>query len=282
MIDLSGTATTCDNLPAFPVDTDWRTVTFYQDTILSCAGGAEEQPSENLKCHSYDAASGTWIHVATLPDEFTSGRQSSVIGGKVFISGGSTGGSDLRWLDTWVWNGVSLTSGPPLAIDSFMLTHCQVALNETHVFEAETDNFFGGGANGETFLLEWETGQWTPLAPMPATYTIVATRCAKVQSVQRGTEIVVVGYDAGLGTGGVSMVYNVDSDAWRTGPSYEQSSFDKIAVAQLRYTFVAFSDAKGLRYDPAADSFEQLPQMLSENTQNPSVVAVPDEFVNCN
>lgn len=146
IIDLSVTEpNTCTTLPNYPVTTNGNTAAYLQDRILSC--------DTSNKCYVYNPVDRKWSDTGETPTTPNQrGKGMTEIGGVLLISGGEK---------TETWDGSNLSPGPdiPVVMREF---HCQATVNDTHVFFANAES----GSTGETYLLNWETKQWTQLAEL--------------------------------------------------------------------------------------------------------------------
>ncbi len=158
-----------------------------------------------------------------------------------------------------------------------MHSHCQLTINSTHVFFADTLD------TGNAFLLDWYEQTWSELPPM--TVDRLYMSCGLINNPENGIEAVIV-------EGGVTEIFNFRDEEWRTGPTVE--FFSEAGYAQIGDTFVVvggWSNYEGDELDVSDkifkfDNINYEWILMSQRLQvprdwYPGVVAVPDEFVSC-
>ncbi len=240
------------------------TVGIIHGLIKSCGGYADRDD-----CYDYNPETNSWITSASLINTRKHPR-SSFIDGIWLVSEDHTASDDVP-LTTEMWTGTEFEPGPSLPIE--MNYHCQLTINSTHVFFADTF------ATGKAFLLDWYEQTWTELPPMTVDRYLMS--CGLINNPENGIEAVIV-------EDGVTEIFNFREEAWRTGPTVE--SFNQAGYAQVGDTFVVV----GGRND-AGDTIDTIYKfdhinydwiLMSQRLQvprdtYPGVVAVPDEFVTC-
>ncbi len=103
--------------------------------------------------------------------------------------------------------------------------------------------------------------------------------CGMIQSEDSGPEVVLLG----LGT---SEIFNLEDREWRTGPTVE--SFDTAGAAQYGDTFIvaggksnSFIRDSIFEFDLDGYQLVERPQKLSRARNEPGLVMVPSDFVQC-
>ncbi len=112
-----------------------------------------------------------------------------------------------------------------------MRDHCQLTVNSTHVFFADTCD------TGKVYLLEWDEQTWKELPQMTVERDYMS--CGLISNPENGIEVVIV-------ENGVTEIFNFIDEEWKTGPTVE--SFDWAGYAQIGDTFVVVggrNDAEG-------------------------------------
>ncbi len=261
IIDLTVTQpNTCTTLPMYPKKTNGNRAALFEGKIISCAGLTDV----NNICYIFDPVAKVWSDsgaTATTPNQ--RGKGMTEIGGILLISGGKK---------TEAWDGSQLTAGPDIPAE-MRAHHCQATVNNTHVFFANT----ASGSTGETYLLNWQTKEWTQLANFERMRSMSA--CGVAHSQEKGTEIIVT-------SSGASDIFSINTMQWRTGPAIQEtSSLYAHAIAQFSSTFMiigGYADGKELlKYNQATETFEVQPQVLKLPRGYTAAVPVPDSMVEC-
>ncbi len=156
-----------------------------------------------------------------------------------------------------------------------MSSHCQLTLNETHVFFADPDPL------GPSYLLNWPEQTWTELPEMENYFT--KPGCGLIHNPTRGLEAVVAAFRR-------SEIFNFYNQTWRAEPT--PPDFQHPGFTQLGDTFVVVggysirnnTDLDTIyKFDNINYDWVQLAQHLQIATADyPGVTTVPDSFVNCN
>ncbi len=175
---------------------------------------------------------------------------------------------------TEVWRGDYFETGLPLP--ETMTMFCQLTLNYTHVF-------FADGGNDYSYLLDWYAKTWTPLPPMPLSFSYPS--CGLINNPENGIEAVLQG-------GTSSLIFNFNDEAWRDGPEFRDA--DGAGYAQLTDTFVVlggYGKVGEVNEDPLDTIFifDHLnyewilmdQKLRVPRVGYPGVVPVPDNFVSC-
>ncbi len=175
VIDLENPYSTCSLIPDYPNDDGGMVVGFFNWTIKAC-GNIDDIDS----CYDYDPSTNSWTTSASLlyPRRVP---KASFIDGTWLVSGDDDDPSNGI---TDMWNGNGFIQGPSLPEP--MAYHCQLTVNSSHVF-------FANPSDGATFLLNWETQNWSVLPFM--SYTRTYPSCGMIQNPENGLEAVMVGVD---------------------------------------------------------------------------------------
>jgi len=166
-----------------------------------------------------------------------------------------------------MFDGFTFTDGPemPVGIDG----HCQVTVNETHVFLATRT----------AFLYNWQLDEWTEVDYVPE--EIVLGSCGVLNNPNFGPEVM-------FAAGELSFIFSLSDLEWRDGPKLPEDVVNTGSV-QLADGFAAVG---GLVYDgPIGESidriykfsedtyeWELLDQRLSVPRNGLVAVAVPESF----
>ncbi len=137
----------CTSLADYPMGADRQVVALINGEIESC-GGLNEAALSTGECYKYDLGSNSWTRTLDLTEPRQSSA-SSVIGNiEWFITGGE---DDISTTEIRV-DGISLPG--PMLPNAGMRRGCQVTLNETHVFLADSED-------KTTFTLNWGDKTWS-------------------------------------------------------------------------------------------------------------------------
>ncbi len=265
VIDLENPSNTCNFIADYPVEDSSMAVGIIDGLIKSCGG---EYDTDD--CYDYNPATNSWITSASLIIERYRPR-SSFIDGIWLISGDGPNGEDDR-LTTEMWTGPGFELGPSTPIEMF--SHCQLTVNSTHVFFADTHD------TGDAFLLDWKEETWTELPSMSVIRDYMS--CGLINNPENGIEVVIVEF-------GVTEIFNFRDEEWKTGPTIVES-FDHAGYAQTGDTFVVVGGNNYLgqtldtiyKFDHINYDWILMSQRLQvPRDYYPGVVAVPDDFVAC-
>ncbi len=266
VVDLENPSSTCNLINDYPVEEASMTVGIIDGLLKSCGGNYD-----TYACYDYNPETNSWITSASLIDTRFRPR-SSFIDGNWLVSGDEMVSWDDVPLTTEIWTGTGFEPGPLLPIE--MTDHCQLTINSTHVFFADTH------ATGNAFLLDWNSQTWKELPPMTVDREHMS--CGLINNPENGIEAVIV-------EDGTTEIFNFREEAWRTGPTVSRE-FDLAGFAQIGHTFVVVG---GRTY--AGDTIDTIYKfdhinydwiLMSQRLQvprdiYPGVVAAPDEFVTC-
>ncbi len=263
IIDLTVTQpNNCTTLPKYPVKINGNSAALFEGKLISCAGAADA----NNQCYIFDPVAKIWSDSgATATTPHHRGKGMTEVGGILLISVGKR---------TETWDGSQLSAGPdiPTTMRGY---HCQATVNRTHVFFANSAT--GGTGGGDTYLLNWETKEWTQLADLERKRSNPA--CGVAHSQDKGTEIIVTSL-------GASDIFSINTMQWRVGPTIQEtSSLSGHAVAQFSSTFMIIGGHENgkqiLKYNAATETFDVQPQVLKLPRGYTTAVPVPDSMVEC-
>ncbi len=264
VIDLENPSSKCNQINDYPIEEASMTVGIIDGLIKSCGGNHNDIED----CYDYNPETNSWITSASLINARFRPR-SSFIDGIWLISAETT---YSQTTEMWTGTGFELGPSPPLAL----YNHCQLTVNSTHVFFADT--WFPRGV----FLLDWHEQTWTRLPRMTVNSLYHYMSCGLINNPENGIEAVIVDH-------GNTEIFNFREEAWRTGPTVEP--FKDAGFTQIGDTFVVVG---GYSYNELEESdriykFDNINYewiLMSQRLQvprdvYPGVVAVPDEFVTC-
>ncbi len=149
VIDLENPSSTCNLISDYPVEDAYMAVGLIDGLIKSCGSIFDSD-----ECYDYNPTTNSWITSASLIYSRDQPR-SSFIDGTWLVTGDN---DDDTWLTTEMWAGTGFLPGPLLPIGMFV--PCQLTINSTHVFFADTYD------TGDAFLLDWQAQTWTDLPHM--------------------------------------------------------------------------------------------------------------------
>ncbi len=156
-IDLENPYTTCNLISDYPIEDSGMAVGIIDGRIKSCGSSYDRND-----CYDYNPETNTWSTSESLMRKRDTPR-SSFIDGVWLVSGDEfyydEGDSPLS---TEMWTSDGFEKGPYLPTK--MYSHCQLPINSSHVFFAETYN------TGKSYLLDWYSQEWIELPPVTADY----------------------------------------------------------------------------------------------------------------
>ncbi len=211
MIDLE-TQNTCSQINDYPIEDAGMTLGIIDGLLKSCGS-----LSEGDYCYDYNPETNSWITSESMLVSRDTPR-SSFIDGVWFVTGDGTNDDDFP-LSTDIWTGTEFESGPTLPTEMFL--HCQLTVNSTHVFFADT--YF----TGISYLFDWYGQSWTVLPSM--TVERDNPSCGLINNPDNGIEVVIV-------EEGISEIFNLNELSWRLGPA--PPSFHAAGSTQLGDTFI--------------------------------------------
>jgi len=165
----------CQLIEPYPLELIDATSIYYDGKIRVCGGAALSELDFSLKdCYELASGSSQWQEMQSLPI----GRhlmESSIIDDKWFLTGGeNNAGGRTR---TWVYENGIFTPGPELPITK--TKHCQLTLNETHIF-------FAGGNTLSTFILNWPEQEWILLGNTLGGNSLQSAACGLLKNADLG------------------------------------------------------------------------------------------------
>ncbi len=264
VIDMENPTNTCNQITDYPVRAAGMTVGIIDVQLKSCGDDVFGDD-----CYDYNPATNSWNTSVSLINGRNRPR-SSFIDGIWLVSGGDDYDTQLT---TEMWTGTGFEPGP--SVPTPLHYHCQLTINSTHVFFADT--YYTGNA----YLLNWYEQTWTVLPPMTVDIHGLMS-CGLINNPENGIEVVIV-------EDGVTEIFNFRKEEWRIiSPSIE--SFGYAGYAQIGDTFVVVGGQNDAHY--TIDTIYKFDQINYEwilmsqrlqvpRTHYPGVVAVPDEFVTC-
>jgi len=264
IVDLSNNGKTCSPLPDYPFPIDSLTAVYYLGAIFACSGNSPNgtQPV----CFELESGASSWREVARYPNLATS-QGASVIDNQIIFTGGSAYDKGLFFYEQGLF-----TPGPILPFA--MYKHCQLTINDTHIF-------IGGYPGNGAMLFEARTGEFTFADNMRG---ILPPACGFLNGIF-GEEILLIASTT-------SQILNLNSLAWRAGPSISQDLED-LAYAQVSGGFVTiggldnFDDSRFTTTDNIYKCDENtykwtlLEQKLTIARSKAAAVAVPPDFLTC-
>ncbi len=263
VVDLENPSNTCNLVTDYPLNDRGMTVGIVDGLIKSC--GSEYDKEE---CYDYNPSTSSWITSESLINSRTFPK-SSFVDGIWLVSGDEISSNDLP-LTTEMWTGPGFESGLSLPIP--MYNPCQLTVNSSHVFIADTDS------TGSAFLLDWNAQTWSVLPRMTVDRNVMS--CGLINNPENGIEVVIF-------EDGVTEILNLANETWRLGPTAE--AIDFASYAQIGDTFVMVGgniDGDELdsiyKFDHINYDWILMSQRLQvPRNRYPGVVVVPDNFVNC-
>jgi len=265
IVDVSNSGKTCFPLPDYPVAVDAPAATYFQGKIVSCSY------SNDGRCFELASGAPSWTETLPIPTGFV--ERASVADNKIVFSGGLALGEGQKLVFYYDDQGI-FTPGPNIPVE--MHDHCQVTINETHVF-------LGSYPTHSALLLNVRTDQYTFLEDIPD--RISSPACGLLNGIY-GKEILIAGTF-------YSLIFNVNDMIWRNGPELPEY-LDYMSYAQVSGGFLAIG-GEGVRddinffyatdtvykFDETIYQWTLLPERLELRRELPGAVSVPEEFLNC-
>ncbi len=259
-LELEDTLIVCKQPAPIPKINAEMTLGVFQNFIKACGG-----PAHPRQCFDYHSDKNEWLRSNdTLHPRVR--HAASFIGGYWLLSGGSGAAGST----TEFWNGTAFVEGPSLPRS--MRDHCQVTVDETHVF-------FATGDGKPSYLLNWskESYDWTELDPTTSEMRLLSCGLIKPYS---GPELVVASQSR-------SQIFDLKRRVWREGP--DTPYFDEAGHAQLADTFIVVGGRSLSRdyldtiykFDYVHYTWELMEQKLQVAVKGLAVVTVPDHFLSC-
>jgi len=263
--------TECDEVDDFPFEVMGSTAAFLGDRIVVC-GGADYGESAITDCLQWTPAARSWTELdQNLPTPLRY-PSSSVIDGKWFISGGSFGPASFLREETLIFENGIFTPGPRLP--EGRNGHCQITLNDTHVFIA-------GGDVASTIVLDLPAQEWISLEDLPKAEAFFPA-CGLVNTQEFGQEVVLAKED-------FSYIFSLSDLEWKDGPTLPVYR-DNLSAAQLEDGFLAIGgwddrpETVDTVYKFDAEAYDWIlmeDYALNVSRSHTSPVAIPDGFFAC-
>jgi len=171
-IHLSGDGTGCSSVKNYPLELEEHTATYHDGSVFVCGGHNSEEASYTNRCFQLSNPVGPWTEIFPMPEP-NSEMRSSLIDGKWFITGGLRGPGTKSFV--YDFDDKLFEYGSQLFDNKY--DHCQVTVNDTHVF-------IGGGSSIEAYLFNWKTQRWTFLDDMPS--SVLGGACGFLNNPEYG------------------------------------------------------------------------------------------------
>jgi len=273
-IDMSNENLSCSPIPEVPVARAYMASTYYQGRLYACGGIASYIAYSDCLVMDDNLI---WIPGPSMPDE-RSGMASSSINGIWWITGGFANTyyepDDLYIKEdfdtTLIFDGFDFSYGPKMP--EKMDNHCQLTLNETHVFIAAR---FSTSA----FMFNWETQEWITLDPV--SWYMPQGMCGLLDHPENGKEILIADDMHG-------RIFSLTSETWREGPTLPGNTI-RSSSAPVEDGFLAiggnFRNGQFLdtiyRFHQDSYEWELLDQKLRQERASAATATVPESFLNC-
>ena len=222
-LDLENEDTNCPSLPDYPVALSDSGSSYINGVVRVC-GGSDTSYDMYDSCYSFDFDDNKWVAMESMIDrrgEFGS----SVIGNEWFLTGGR-GTDEYGFLTdviaTEIWTESSgFVPGPELPLE--LWSHCQLTINDTHVFLADMTRGFS------PYILDWEEKEYQELRHKLPDYTRYSPACGLLSPDGYAQSIVIAG-------DGTSDILSLDTMTWSTGPDLP-INHERMTSVQLSDTF---------------------------------------------
>jgi len=263
LVDVSGEAKVCPQVPDFPYEVNQLSATFYKGKVLACGGISDTYED---KCYSLGFDLSKWEELDVRLLSKRARMSSSIIDNKWLISGGHDGDNILK--STIVYDGTKFLPGPDML--RAKERHCQLTINTTHVF-------FTGGDENEAFLLDWGTGNYIPLDDMPE---YASGACGVLNNKDHGLEVLVT-------ENRHSFIFSFENLKWREGPIIPEE-LGRLDSAPTENGFVSVGGYYPNVYVPSIHEFNEVSYewianvaQLQTGRELTAAAAVPNNFANC-
>jgi len=251
----------CPSLPEYPLGVTDLTAAFYQGKVVACGGFGGTTFD---KCYELGPDLRQWVEFLPLPDKSDYALKSSIIDDKWIVSGGFYNPFSLYSFDGRFTIENPMPFGKPY--------HCQVTINTTHIF-------FTSGFYYETFMLNWNKGEWIFLDDTSLIEYNPA--CGLINSKTYGPEIILASHT-------MSTIFSLTDLVWKDGPPLPED-LDHLTTAQLTDGILAMGgyNLDGLivdtvyKFDEDAYDWVLEKERLATPRSDAAAVAVPDSFLAC-
>jgi len=275
VIDSTNQGRTCLPIPNYPQPGDLMVATFFEDGIYSCGGGISD--GRILGCFLLDE-NLIWVPVGMRAG--IQGSASSIIDNTWWVTGGYTisfVGPDQDPIihaqrSSWTFDGKREVSGDFLPYDVYR--HCQVTINDTHVFIA------GGYNDQSVYVTNWVTEEWMAMEDVPAEERF-GEHCGLLRNPNYGPEIL-------MADGRFSFIFSLTTETWREGPlmpediklpTYQQLDDGILAIGGHFYQGRAVDTV--YKFSEDTYQWELLDVTLSQPSFHLTTAAVPEDFLSC-
>jgi len=256
----------CDEVKPYPIAAYGILSAFLDNRIIACGGKAPNTADNH--CYEYDNILNDWFELPPLPASGYDASSSSVIDGKWLISGGV---SSSVTRSTFIYENGEFTDGPPLPVSMF--GHCQVTINDTHVF-------FCGGRTVYTFIMDLEKEESYIFDNPPNGMYVPA--CGLVNSPTFGKEIIMADYNYGY-------IFSLETETWRDGIPLP-TNLNFLTNAQFEKDFATFggrnTDVESTNYiykfDADLYEWKEFGKELQVARDFSSAIAAPKGYITCN
>jgi len=270
VVDTTDSNKQCASIQDLPLPAQSMAATFYQDKVFACGGEINDEPLDD--CFFMDD-NFIWQPLKSLPNPLSRAASSNVAD-IWWLTGGRTLEGDSS---THIFNGIDFLKGPILPVG--MSDHCQLTLNNTHVFFTE-------GEYGDTFMYNWDTQEWIILESLPKpSYSFGA--CGLLNHPEFGPEILALQRDYSLQRD-FSFVYNLADGQWRDGPE-PPFSIDEPSYATIEDGLVVAAASNNPNLFPrevykiSSDyEWSKLEEELEVARDFSVGIPVSEEFLKCN
>jgi len=278
VIDVTNGNVACSPIPSYPVEAEHMVSTYLDGKVYSCGGGFGDDTI--TECFLLDETL-VWTPIGNA--DRRENAASSLIDDVWWITGGYyrectvlTPPEQVLTIidrsDSLIFDGKQFSPGPSLPTN--MDSHCQVTMNDTHVFFAGFFNRY------YATVMNWETKEWTELANIPN--ELPRGACGLLHSPDLGPEIL-------LADGQLAFFFSLTSGTWREGQiipeaikyqSYQQLDDGFLSIGG---TTIDGGEPVDSVYKFVEETYEWelMSDRLSQPDSNLATVAVPGEFLNC-
>jgi len=266
VINLGNPDEECPQIPNYPMPIGLMTAAYYQGKVVVCGGRVGDGNVSTDQCFELSSDLTEWVEISSLPEDPSSKLSSSVIRDTWVISGAGEA-------SVYFYKDGSFTPGVAMPAD--ISTHCQLTLNNSHVF------FAGDSVNA--FILDWERQEYVILEDMPDGFTY--PNCGLVNNPFFGPEVVMAKGER------PAHVFSLTDLTWREARSMPEDIY-LASEAQVDGGFLAMGGYIAgsnpwvpqdsiYKFDDESYDLELLDQRLEIPVWTAGAVAVPDEFLRC-
>jgi len=266
VVNVANDGKTCPSIPDYPFPVEQITAAYYRGKVVACGGRGDD--GYTSECYELSSDLDEWISIQSLPTmEKSTAMRSSVIDDKWVLTG--AGAEDL---DVYVYDNGLFSPGIPLPEDHEY--HCQLTLDDEYIFLG------GNFLSSATYLLNWRTQEYIPLEEAP--WALFYPACGLLNNAFNGPEILVA-------SGDDAFIFSLTDLTWRDASdlplrvhSIEGVKVDGGVLAlggEVNYGETTLDTI--YKFEEETYEWTLLDQTLETPRYYAGVVAVPDEFVNC-